>query len=179
MIPDGDILRSRVVTDLAVALEDVLDRRLDGYAVLESRAALLGETDTAADARGVLTFEDGVPTLAYHAGTDRGGPPALADIGAGPHRFDLYALDAADLDVPHAADALRIPPGMPAERLAGDSALAERTRRIATNDHTTDGDALSAFLDNEAAVEDIRESARQEATRRAEEWGFDDAIDRD
>ena len=82
MIPEGELLRSRVVTDLAPALEDALDRRLDGYAVLAPRDVLLDD----ADDRGVLTFEGGVPALAYHAGTDRGGPPALADVGAGPHR---------------------------------------------------------------------------------------------
>lgn len=176
MIPDGDLLRSRVVADLAPALEDALDRRLDGYAVLAPRDVLLGD----ADDRGVLTFERGVPTLAYHAGTDRGGPPALADVGAGPYRFDLYALDADHLAVPHDSDDLRVPPGMPAERLAGDSALADRTREVATTGHDDQcGGALDAFLENEAAVEAIRESARREATRRAVEWGFEDAVEED
>ncbi len=172
MIPDGELLRSRVVADLAPTLEDVLDRRLDGYAVVTPRKTLLFDDGDV----GVLTFESGVPALAYHTGTDRGGPPALADIGAAPYRLELYALDAADLELPHRADTLRVPPGMVADRLAGDTALAERTRRAATTDHHDDRDALSAFLDNEDAIERLRESARQEATRRSEEWGFDDAL---
>lgn len=176
MIPEGELLRSRVVTDLAPALEDALDRRLDGYAVLAPRDVLLDD----ADDRGVLTFDGGVPALAYHAGTDRGGPPALADVGAGPYRVELYAVDAAALDVPHAAAELRVPAGMPAERLAGDASLAERTRAVASTDCTAerddDGGALEAFLEDEAAVAEIRESARVEAERRAEEWGFGDAI---
>lgn len=174
MIPEGELLRSRVVTDLAPTLEDALDRRLDGYAVLAPREALLGGSDD----RGVLTFEDGVPALAYHAGTDRGGPPALADVGPGPHRVELYAVDAAP-DLPGGADELRVPPGVPAERLAGAAALAERTRAAASSDRRgrgPDGGALAAFLENEAAVEAIRESAREEAERRAAEWGFEDAI---
>lgn len=175
MIPEGELLRSRVVTDLAVALEDALDRRLDGYAVLAPRDVLLDD----ADDRGILTFEGGVPALAYHAGTDRGGPPALADVGPGPYRVELYAVDAAALDVPHGADELRVPAGMPAERLAGDAGLAERTRAVASTDRADGGDgggALEAFLEDEAAVAEIRESARAEAERRAEEWGFEDAI---
>jgi len=174
MIPDGDLLRARVVTDLSVPLEDALDRRLDGYAVLSARETLLSDGEDC----GVVTFEDGVPVLAYHAGTDRGGPPALADIGAGPHRLELYALDAAHLSVPHTTDELRVPPGMAAERLAGDADLAARTRRVADEPDAdgTDAGAVAAFLDDESAVEAIRESARAEAERRAEEWGFEDAL---
>lgn len=176
MIPEGDLLRSRVVTDLAPALEDALDRRLDGYAVLAPREALLGAEDERDD-RGVLTFEAGVPTLAYHPGTDRGGPAALADIGPGPYRLELYALDAAHLEVAHATGSLRVPPGMAAERLAGDSALADRVRKAADEGDTETDGALEAFLENEAAIENIRESARSEAAARAADWGFEDAID--
>lgn len=177
MIPDGDLLRSRVVADLAPALEDALDRRLDGYAVLAPREALLGTGDGAGEDRGVLTFEAGVPTLAYHAGTDRGGPPALADIGPGPYRLELYALDAAHLEVAHATGSLQVPPGMAAERLAGDPTLAERVRKAADEDGAETDGALEAFLENEAAIENIRESARSEAAARAADWGFEDAID--
>ncbi|PSP78584.1 hypothetical protein BRC88_10950 [Halobacteriales archaeon QS_4_69_225] len=173
MIPDGELLRARVVTDLAAPLEDALDRRLDGYAVLAPRETLLSDDDD----RGVITFETGVPALAYHAGTDRGGPPALADIGAGPHRLELYDLDPAHLTVPHTTDELRVPPGMPAERLAGASDLADRTRRVADEPETIDDGAVAAFLDDEDAIEDIRETARAEAERRAEQWGFEDAIE--
>lgn len=173
MTPEGELLRSRVVTEFGVVLEDALDRRLDGYVVLAPREALLGETD----GRGVVTFEDGVPTLAYHVGTDRGGPPALADIGAGPYRSELYALDAETLTLPHGVEKLRVPPGMPAERLAGDGALADRTRAAASDETPDDErDALAAFLEDEAEIERIKESARTEATRRAEEWGFEDAL---
>ena len=173
MTPEGELLRSRVVTDLAPALEDALDRRLDGYAVLAPRDVLLAD----AEDRGVLTFEAGVPAYAYHAGTDRGGPAALADVGPGPYRVELYALDADALELPGGADDLRVPPGMPAERLAGDAALAERARAATSTDGDDGGGALEAFLANEAAVEAIRESAREEAARRAEEWGFEDAIE--
>jgi hypothetical protein len=172
MIPDGDLLRSRVVTELGSPLENALDRRLDGYAVLAPRETLLGDSEGS----GVLTFESGIPTLAYHAGTERGGPPALADMGTGPFRLELYALDAERLEVPHAAGDLRIPPGMVAERLVGDSALADRTRALASTDRDTDCGALEAFLDDEAAIEALRESAHEEAERRAKRWGFEDAI---
>jgi hypothetical protein len=172
MIPDGDLLRSRVVTELAGVLEDALDRRLDGYAVLEPRDSILGETSDS----GIVTFEDGVPTLAYHVGSDRGGPPALADIGAGPYQLELYALDATHLEVPHSSDALRVPPGMAAERLAGDAALADRTRRAATTDHDDTRGALEAFLEDETAIEELRQNARSEARSRAEDWGFEDAV---
>jgi hypothetical protein len=174
MIPDGDLLRARVVTDLVAPLEDALDRRLDGYAVLSSRDAMLADDED----RGVITFEDGVPALAYHVGTDRGGPPALADIGAGPHRLELYHLDAAHLQVPHETDELRVPPGMAAERLAGDPDLADRARRVADDPSapTADG-ALAAFLEDDDAIADIRETARAEAERRAEEWDFEAALE--
>lgn len=172
MIPDGELLRSRVVTDLAAVLEDALDRRLDGYAVVEPRDALLGDTDDS----GVVTFEDGVPHLAYHVGSDRGGPPALAAIGPGPYRLELYALDATDLAIVHESDDLRVPPGMAAERLAGAPDLAERTRRVAGTDHEDGRDALDAFLDDEAAIAELRENARTEAKARAEQWGFEDAV---
>lgn len=171
MIPDGELLRSRVVVDLSAALEDALDRRLDGYAVISPRGAMLEE-----EGRGILTFEDGVPTLAYHAGTDRGGSSALADIGAGPYRVELYRLAAEDLDVPHAVETLRVPPGMAAERLAGDSELAARTRRLAGDRGGSEPDALESFLENEVAVAELKNGARAEARRRAEEWGFDDAV---
>lgn len=62
---------------------------------------------------------------------------------------------------------------MPAERLAGDAAFAEPTRAWATDDQAPDeNDALEAFLEDEAAVERLRESARCEAERRIEEWNL-------
>lgn len=173
MIPDGELLRSRVVTALSPTLEDALDRGLDGYAVLSPRDALLD----ADDERGVLTFEDGVPTLAYHTGTDRGGPPALADIGPPPYQLELYALDAEALELPHRTETLRVPPGTVAERLAANGELAARIRGAADDDGRSDTDTVESFLENEAAVADIREAARENALERADEWGFSDAIE--
>jgi len=177
MIPEGELLRSRVVTSLSAALKDVLDRRLDGYALLSPRDSILGSGE---EARGVITFEAGVPTLAYHAGTDRGGPPAVADIGPPPYQFELYAVDGDELELPHRAETLRVPPGSVAERLAGDPDLAERIRAVAEDRDSPgsegDIDALEAFLEDGAAVEEIRRTARENARDRAEEWGFSEAI---
>ncbi|MBV0901369.1 hypothetical protein [Haloarcula salina] len=181
-LPRGRLRRSRVVTEPRDVLADVLDRGLTGYAVFESQETLLLD----AEGRGVVTFADGVPVLAYHTGTDRGGPPALADLAVpGPYHVSLYALDAADLEPAHRADDLRVPPGMPAERLAGDPALADSTRRAAPADRrdaverggSTDdaGDAQSAveaFLDDTEKIEAIKDQARAEARERAAEWEF-------
>ncbi len=174
MIPDGELLRSRVLTALAPALSDVLNRRLDGYALLSSRDSLLGTDDES----GVITFEAGVPVLAYHSGTDRGGPAALDDIGPPPYRFELYALNADALELPHRTDDLRVPPGAVAERLTDEPSLADRTRGLAgevLDDRSED--TVEAFLEDEAAIDDIRQSAREEALDRADEWGFADAIE--
>jgi hypothetical protein len=170
MIPDGELLRSRVVTSLSTSLDDILQRQLDGYAVLSSP---LG----ADDERGVITFEAGVPTLVYHTGTDRGGPAAIADLGTPPFHVELYALGADALELPHRNETLSIPPGTIAERLADDPDLAERIRSAAGEDDPTDHDDIASFLDDETAVEDIREDAREDALERADEWGFSDAID--
>lgn len=176
-IPRGSLLRSRVVSDPAVALAAALDRELTGYAVLEPQDALLlgGET------RGVLTFEEGVPVLAYDAATDAGGPDALADLAVpGPYSVELYELDAADLADAHATDELRVPPEMPAERLAGDRDLAARTREAAPEERLAadEGSAnpVEAFLADEEKIEALRQRAREEAHARAEEWGLDDAL---
>jgi hypothetical protein len=68
---------------------------------------------------------------------------------------------------------------MPAERLAGDGELADRTRSIADvadDEHESGGDldAVEAFLADEEKVEAIQERAREEAAQRAEEWGFEE-----
>lgn len=178
-LPDGDLQRSRVVEDPASALADALDCRLTGYAVLAPRETLL----LAGDARGVIAFEDGVPTLAYHTGTDRGGPAALADLAVpGPYRLELVSLprsSVADLHAP----ALEVPPGMPAERLAGEPTLAERTRerapedRRTTDDGSDDRSAVEAFLEDGERIDAIREQARAEARKRAREWDLDDLRD--
>jgi hypothetical protein len=186
-LPSGRLVHSRVVDDIGAALRAALDRELSGYAVLEPQETLL----LAADARGVLTFADGVPVLAYHTGTDRGGPPALADLAVpGPYRLELLALPADGLVDLHDTPALRVPPGMPAERLAGDPDLAARTRANAPDDRVresspeahdsddpTQQSAVEAFLDNEGKIDAIREQAREEARERAAEWGLDEVCE--
>lgn len=181
-LPAGTLVRSRVVTDPRTVLVDALDRDLTGYAVLEPQGSLLLDDDGA----GVVTFEAGVPVVAYHTGTDRGGPRALADLAAsGPYDLELFAVAPGALDAVHERGAFTVPPEMPAERLAGDQSLADRTRDAApqsvsaaddgTDDESggTDVGAVEAFLDDEGKIEAIREQAREEARERAEEWGFD------
>ena len=190
-LPGGRLVRSRVVADPRTVLLDALDRELTGYAVLEPQGSLLLD----ADGDGVVTFREGIPVVAYHTGTERGGPPALADLAAeGPYRQELFAVDASDLSAVHGQESFRVPPEMPAERLAGDQALADRTRAaLAATDHPLSGcddgsragpsdgrpaagptasGPVEAFLDDREKIEAIREEARAEAERRAEEWGF-------
>lgn len=169
-LPRGRLLRRRVVTDPATPLVTALETDLTGYARLESQDALLLD----ADGVGVLTFADGVPGAAYHTGTDAAGSAALADIAvAGPYRLELFELPGETLETVHEADDLRVAPGAPAERLAGDPDLAARTREAAPADRPTDdagAGAVVAFLEDEQKVEAIRERAREEAERRAAEW---------
>jgi len=178
-LPRGRLRKSRVVTDPREPLAEVLDRAVTGYAVFEPQDSLLLD----ADGRGVVTFADGVPVVAYHTGTDRGGPPALADLAVpGPYHVSVFELDAPDLETVHEVDELRVPPGMPAERLAGDPALADSTRRAAPADAPAtagaaagdDHGAVEAFLEDEAKIAAIREQARQEAKQRAADWGLND-----
>jgi len=170
-IPRGELVRSRVVSDPAVALEAALDRELTGYAVLEPQDALLLDRGTT----GVITFEDGVPVLAYDVESDGGGPDALADLAVpGPYRVELYELEPADLAEAHDTPELSVPPGTPAERLAGDPELADRTREVAPEDRLRGDDPASpveAFLADEEKIAAIREQAREEATQKAEEVG--------
>ncbi|PSP83847.1 hypothetical protein BRC96_08545 [Halobacteriales archaeon QS_6_64_34] len=178
-LPQGRLRKSRVVTDPREPLADVLDRAVTGYAVFEPQDSLLLD----ADGRGVVTFVDGVPVVAYHTGTDRGGPPALADLAVpGPYHVSVFELDGADLGPVHDVEDLRVPPGMPAERLAGDPALADSTRRAAPPERRApagteaadDHGAVEAFLEDEEKIEAIREQARQEAKQRAAEWELND-----
>lgn len=174
-LPRGELLRSRVVPDPDDLLEDALDRRLTGYAaVVPGDALLLDERG-----RGLLTFEDGVPVVAYHERTGRGGEAALADLARGPWRVELSACDAAGLADAHEIGAWRVPPGVPAERVAGAPDLAERTRRRAPADRRDDDrdlGAVEAFLDDTERIEQVRAEARAEAERRAEEWGLSDQV---
>lgn len=174
-LPQGRLRRRRVVTDLATPLSRALDEELTGYARLEPQDALLLDSE----AVGVVTFDRGVPVLAYHTGTDCSGPDALADIAvAGPYRVELYELDRRVLTEVHDAAEFAVEPGTAAEQLAGDIELARRIRRCAPDDRIghescTDQDAVEAFLDDEERIADIREAARQEAESRADDWGFD------
>ncbi|RDI71341.1 hypothetical protein [Halopelagius longus] len=176
-IPEGDLIRSRVVADAGVTLSAALDDELTGYAVVEPQdALLLGD-----GGRAVLTFEDGVPVLAYDPATDRGGSDALADFAAaGPYRVEVYELPASALDAAHGTDELRVPPTEPADRLADDPSLAERTREAAPADRLDAGEGQSAveeFLADADRIEAIREEAREEAAARAEEWGLSDQLE--
>ncbi|WP_435180072.1 hypothetical protein [Halorussus sp. AFM4] len=182
-LPEGTLLRSRVESDPAVPLAAALDRELTGYAVFEPQDALLLDADGA----GLIVFEDGAPRFAYHTSTDRGGPEALADLAApGPYDVELRRLPAdalADRDAP----GLRVPPGLAADRLAGDPDLAERTRAAVPDERRGEGhgdagddaaageslDAVEAFLEDEAKIEAIRDRAREEARERAADWGLD------
>lgn len=173
-IPDGELVRSRVVPSAADPLEAALDRRLTGYLVLEPRESLLLDGDGAA----VLTVEGGVPVVAYHTGADRGGPEALGALATpGPYLAELYALPADALAPAHERDDLRIGPAMPAERLAADQSLAERTRALAPDGEDAGLAAVEAFLADEERVAALREQARDEAEQRAEEWGLTDELD--
>jgi hypothetical protein len=175
-LPQGRLVRERVVTDLGTVLSTALDAGLTGYARLEAQDALLLD----AEGVGVLTFDGGVPTVAYHTGTEDGGASALADIAvAGPYRLELYELDADALETVHSTDSLRISPDLPAERLAGDHDLAERTLAAAPDYRGTDGTneadpagAVEAFLDDEERIASIQSRARDQAEERAEEWNF-------
>jgi len=177
-VPRGTLVRSRVVSDLAVTFESVLDEALTGYLVLEPQDALLLDGET----RAVLTIEDGVPTLAYDPASDADGEAALTDLASpGPYRVEVYELDAAALaeahDAPEAAE-LRVPPALPVERLAGDERLAARTREAAPDDRAdaAAADPVEAFLADGETIDRIREEARAEARERAAEWGLDDQL---
>ena len=177
-IPRGTLLRSRVVSDVGTTLSRALDRDLTGYATLVPQETLL----LSGEARGVITFEDGVPVLAYNTVTDSGGPDALAELAVpGPYRVELYAVDAGGLAAAHEEEALRVAPDAAATELADDAALAERTREAAPDERLRDAadedDAVAAFLNDDERIDAIREQARSEARDRAAEWGLDDALD--
>jgi hypothetical protein len=181
-LPDGTLIRSRVESDPAAALATALDRELTGYAVLEPQDALLLDADGA----GVVAFEEGIPRFAYHTGTGHVGSAALADIaGPGPYDVALRQVSADALAEFERSD-LRVPPGMPADRLAGDPTLAGRTRTAAPpewSDVGTDSeadeslDAVETFLDDDEKIEAIQDRAREEAKERAERWGFEGELE--
>ena len=168
-LPAGRLVRSRVVDDPGTVLAEALDRGLTGYATLEPQGTLLADEGGC----GVLVFEAGVPRLAYHPRTGGGEAALPAMAGPGPCRVEVREAPASALpalDAPGPS----VDPGSPAERLAAAPDLAARTRRRAP-----DGDgrsAVEAFLEDEAAIEAVREEARAEAERHAEEWGLEGAL---
>jgi hypothetical protein len=167
-LPEGQTCFDRVVMAVEDPLREALDRELTGYGVIVPQAGLLGE----GSGEGVLWFEEGVPVDARHTGTGRTGTEALADMAdTGP--FNVRLVEAT---LPPAVDEREsIPPGAPAERVAGDQALADRTREAADDTGEDPGaelDAVEAFLADEEKIEAIQEQAAAEARRRAEEWGF-------
>jgi hypothetical protein len=161
------------VTDLATPLANALEAGLTGYARLEPHDALLLD----ASGVGVLTFSDGVPVAAYHTGTDAAGEAAFSSIAvSGPFRVELYELDPDALEPVHDNASFVVPADGPAERLAGDPDLVERTRERAPQDRlaaASSSAAVESFLEDDDAVEAVRDRARQEARTRAEQWGFD------
>lgn len=175
-LPRGRLQRRRVVSDPATPLAQALEDDLTGYCRMESQDALL----LSAEGIGVLTFEHGIPMVAYHTGTDAGGPAALADMAvSGPYRVELFALQGDALEPVHNAEDLSVPPAMPARRLAGDPDLADRTQDRAADlgyiDDTVNHqlDAVEAFLEDERRIDAIKAQAREEAEQRAEAWDFD------
>jgi len=154
-LPTGRLVRSRVVTDLGSVLADALDRRLDGYAVVEPQEALL----LGADGAGVLGFRGGVPVGAHHAGSGRDGPAALADLAAaGPYSVELRAVEDAAALGAFDRERCRVGAATPAERLAGDQALAARTRRVVDDRRRVGGDTPTHDSTADAQSKRDRES---------------------
>jgi hypothetical protein len=179
-LPHGTVVAERVADDYGVALRAAHDEALTGYLVLEPSATLLLDEDGA----GVLTVVEGVPLLASHTGTGRVGADALADLaGPGPVKVERRAVDASALTAVHdtdGADALAVAPGEPARALTGDRDLAAAARDRASPDHPgrdATADPLESFLANDDRIAELREDAREEARRRADEWGFVDELD--
>jgi len=172
-IPRGQLLRRRVVDDPATVLANVLDRELTGYARLEPQETLLLD----AEGTGVLLFENGVPVAAYQTGTDTGGAAAVDDLATGgPYRLELYRLDRQVLDRITSDEQLLVPPALPAERLADDPGLVDRTTESAPEERLaavgSERNPVAQFLDDEGQIAAIRERARDEAVERAAEWNL-------
>lgn len=165
----GRLTFARVVSDLSAPLRSALADDHTGVAVVEpQQTILLDATD-----RLTLWFDDGVPTHARHSDGRTGGAALAALATASPYRVELHERDR------HAPpDEGAVAPDAPADHLAGDPDLAERTRTAAPDDRDdADGlDAVEAFLADEEAIADLQEQAREQAERRADEWGFD-AVD--
>lgn len=177
-IPEGELRRSRTEAAIGDTLTGVLDSELTGYVVFEPQGSiLLGDDD-----RAVVTFEDGVPVLAYHPASDSGGDGALERLSGQVFHAAVYELPADALEPAHRVEDLRVHPTAPARRLADDEALADRTRAVAPDDRLNDGRDTSTvedFLADAEQIEEIRTEARAEAQARAAEWGLRDQLDDD
>jgi hypothetical protein len=166
---DAVLVRSHVVDDPVEVFTRALEERLTGHAVVEPQDAfLLGD---GAAAR--VAFDAGVPVGVVETAGDRDGPAAVETlVGPGPYAVETYRRpDGAPSSVEGA-----VPPDLPARRL-GDDDLAARTRAAAPGDAAASTDPVTAFLDDEAAVESIRAAAREEAVADADEWGLTDHLD--
>lgn len=172
-LPSGQPCFDRVVMAVDEPLAAALERDLTGYGVIVPQAGLLGE----GTGKGVLWFDSGIPCSARHTGTGRTGAAALADIAeTGPYRVRLV-----ETALPESVRDGSLAPGAPAERVAGNRDLAERTRRAAGGDSSPDSDAeldaVEAFLADKDKIEAIQQQAAAEARKRAAEWGFDAIAD--
>jgi hypothetical protein len=175
-LPQGQLLRQRVLNSVETVLAGALDRELTGYARLEPQETLL----LSADRAGVITFTDGIPVAAYHTSPDTTGSDALTEIASsGPYRLELYALDSSALDRLQENESVRVSPCRPAQLLSGDQELIERTRDraptewIDRDEREQRGlDAVEAFLDDESRIETIQSRAQSEAESRADDWNL-------
>lgn len=175
-LPQGRLLRKRVLKEVETVLTGALEQQLTGYARLEPQDTLLLDGQGV----GVLTFEDGIPVGAYHTETENEGPEALTEIASsGPYRLELYELDKSVVDRIHKRDSLVVTPDLPAKRLTGNSELVERTKELAPEERVPENptessslEAVEEFLEDDEKIESIRDRARNEAQSRADEWGF-------
>ncbi|WP_435335202.1 hypothetical protein [Haloarchaeobius sp. TZWWS8] len=178
-LPRGELVQSRVVDSPATPLRTALDRELDGYLLLEPQHSLLFDDEGA----GIVTLEAGVPVLAYHLGAECGGVEALTTLaGTGPYSAELYEVPSGSLASAHETESLRVSPDDPANRLAGETELADRTRDAAPTSLLDaepvgdDLDPVEAFLSDDSKIAAIQRQAEEEAARRAEEWGLTDVL---
>ncbi|MDQ2053095.1 MULTISPECIES: hypothetical protein [Halobellus] len=175
-IPEGELCRSRTDADIGETLAGVLDRELTGYVVFEPQGSILFGNDE----RAVLTFEAGVPVLAYHSASDAGGRAALDALTGDLFHAEVYELAADALAAAHRVEELRVAPSAPADVLADDETLVDRTRDAAPEDRLADAagaSAVEAFLADADRIDAIRDEARAEAQARAAEWGLAEQLD--
>lgn len=175
-LPQGQLLRQRVLNTVETVLDGALDQNVTGYARLEPQETLLLD----ADRTGIITFDDGVPVAAYHVEPNATGPDALTEIASsGPYRLGLYALDGTALERIHTDESVRVPPVLPARVLSGDQKLIDRTQnqapteRVGANHDKQNGlAAVEQFLDDKSRIEAIRDRAQSEAESRADDWNL-------